>query len=88
VSKTYEQLHWRHKMSDYLRVKDHPNLARDTNSRAVVNTNLAAYEAAVKRSRAAQQQKDELRDAVRDINNLKCEMHEIKSLLLQLVDKK
>jgi len=75
-------------MSDYLRVKDHPNLARDTNSRAVVNTNLAAYEAAVKRSRAAQQQKDELRDAVRDINNLKCEMHEIKSLLLQLVDKK
>jgi len=49
---------------------------------------LAAYEAAVKRSRAAQQQKDELRDAVRDINNLKCEMHEIKSLLLQLVDKK
>ena len=75
-------------MSEFIKVKDHPNLARDTNSRAVVNTNLAAYEAAVKRSRAAQQQKDELRDAVRDINNLKCEMHEIKSLLLQLVDKK
>ena len=75
-------------MTDFVKVKDHPNLARDTNSRAVVNTNLAAYEAAVKRSRAAQQQKDELRDAVRDINNLKCEMHEIKSLLLQLVDKK
>lgn len=75
-------------MSEFLKVKDHPNLARDTGSRAIVNTNMAAYEAAVKRSRAAQQQKDELRDAVRDINNLKCEMHEIKSLLLQLVDKK
>ena len=74
-------------MTEYLKVKDHPNLARDTSSRAVVNTNIAAYEAAVKRSRAAQNQRDELRDAVRDINNLKCEMHEIKSLLLKLVDK-
>jgi hypothetical protein len=74
-------------MTEYIKVKDHPNLARDTNSRAIVNTNMAAYEAAVKRSRAVKQQKDELRDAVRDINNLKCEMHEIKSLLLKLVDK-
>ena len=32
--------------------------------------------------------KDELRDAVRDINSLKSEMHEIKSLLMQMMDKK
>lgn len=75
-------------MSEYVKVENHPDLARDMNSRAIVNTNMAAYEAAVARSRAAQKQKDELRDAVRDINNLKCEMHEIKTLLLQLVDKK
>ena len=74
-------------MAEYIKVKDHPNLLRDANSKAIVNTNFAAYEAAVKRSRAAQNQRDELRDAVRDINNLKCEMHEIKSLLLKLVDK-
>jgi len=75
-------------MSEYVKVENHPDLVRDTNSRAIVNTNMAAYEAAVNRSRAAQKQRDDLRDAVRDINNLKCEMHEIKSLLLQLVDKK
>ena len=74
-------------MSEFIKVKDHPNLLRESNSKAIVNTNFAAYEAAVKRSRAAQNQRDELRDAVRDINNLKCEMHEIKSLLLKLVDK-
>jgi hypothetical protein len=74
-------------MAEYIKVKDHPNLARDSDSRAIVNTNLAAYEAAVARSRAKQKQKDELRDAVRDINNLKCEMHEIKNLLLKLVEK-
>jgi hypothetical protein len=75
-------------MSELIQVKDHPDLARDTQSHAIVNTNMAAYQAAVERSRAAQKQRDELRDAVRDINNLKCEMHEIKNLLLQLVDKK
>jgi hypothetical protein len=75
-------------MTEYIQVKDHPDLVRETTSHAIVNTNMAAYKAAVERSRAVQKQKDELRDAVRDINNLKCEMHEIKNLLLQLVDKK
>ena len=75
-------------MAEYIQVKDHPDLVRDTQSHAVVNTNMAAYQAAVERSRNAQKQRDELRDAVRDINNLKCEMHEIKNLLLQIVDKK
>jgi hypothetical protein len=75
-------------MSEYVKVENHPDLVRDTNSRAIVNTNVAAYEAAIKRSRSVQKQKDELRDAVRDINSLKSEMHEIKSLLMQMMDKK
>mgnify|MGYP000729862386 FL=1 len=74
-------------MADYLKVQEHPDLARDTVSGAIVNTNMQAYEAAVNRSRNVKQQKDSMRDAVRDINNLKSEMHEIKSLLLKLVDK-
>ncbi len=74
-------------MADYLKVQEHPDLARDIVSGAIVNTNMQAYEAAVNRSRNVKQQKDSIRDAVRDINNLKCEMHEIKSLLLKLVDK-
>ena len=74
-------------MTEYLQVKDHPDLVRDTQSHAVVNTNMAAYRSAVERSRSAQKSKDELRDAVRDINNLKSEMHEIKNLLLQMMDK-
>ena len=74
-------------MSEYIKVENHPNLVRDTNSRAIINTDMTAYRAAVARARAANEQKDVLRDAVRDINNLKCEMHEIKSLLLKLVDK-
>lgn len=56
-------------------------------SGAIVNTNTQAYERAVKRSQQAQKQRDELREATREINNIKCEMHEIKSLLVQLVSK-
>ena len=74
-------------MADYLKVQEHPDLARDIVSGAIVNTNMQAYEAAVNRSRNVKQQKDSMRDAVRDINNLKSEMHEIKSLLLKLVDR-
>ena len=75
-------------MAEYITVQDHNNLGRDVNSNAIVNTDLSAYERAVSRSRAAQKNKDELRDAVRDINSLKSEMHEIKSLLMQMMDNK
>ena len=74
-------------MSEYLKVEGHDHLVRDMGSKAIVNTNRYAYIAAVERSRNAQKAKDELRDATREINTLKSEMHEIKSLLLQLVEK-
>ena len=74
-------------MTDYLKVEGHEHLVRDMGSTAIVNTSVTAYHAAIERKRNAQKQKDELRDATRQINILKSEMHEIKSLLLQLVDK-
>ena len=70
-----------------LQVEDHGDLVRDTGSLAVINTNRGAYDKARERADAAQRERDELRDATRQINNLKCEMHEIKSLLTQLVNK-
>ena len=72
---------------EYLKVEGHDNLVRDTHSNAIINTSRSAYEAAVLRSKTVQKQKDELRDATREINILKSEMHEIKTLLIKLVDK-
>ena len=63
------------------------NLQRDMNSPGIINTSLNAYEVAKKRANEAQMQRDQIRDTAREINTLKCEMHEIKSLLQQLVDK-
>ena len=71
----------------YLKVEGYSELVRDTNSSAIINTNKVAYQRAVARSKAASQQRDEIRHATREINNLKCEMHEIKNLLQQIVSK-
>ena len=72
---------------DYIKVEGYENLVRDTHSNAIINTSRSAYEAAVLRSKNVQKQRDELRDATRQINMLKSEMNEIKSLLIKLVDK-
>jgi hypothetical protein len=75
-------------MENYIKVEDNADLVRDKHSGAIVNTNTTAYDRAVARSKSAQKQRDDLRSATREINNIKCEMHEIKSLLQQLVGKK
>lgn len=71
----------------YLQVEDNTDLVRDTHSNAIVNKNRSAYEIAVKRAKEAQRQRDEIRDATREINNLKCEMHEIKNMLKELINR-
>ena len=87
LSKIYELLHWRHKMSDYIKVQGYNNLVRDTRSNAIVNKDKNAYSIAKRRAEEAQRQRDEIRGATREINNLKCEMHEIKDMLKTLLDK-
>jgi|TARA_R110000744_G_scaffold223563_1_gene342317 hypothetical protein len=74
-------------MENYIKVEDNADLVRDKHSGAIVNTNTTAYDRAVARSKSAQKQRDDLRSATREINNIKCEMHEIKTLLEQLVGK-
>ena len=74
-------------MAEFLKVEGHNDLVRDTNTHAIVNTNRTAYLAAIQRKKSFEMQKDGLRDATREINILKSEMHEIKSLLIKLVEK-
>ena len=71
----------------YLQVEGHENLVRDTQSNAIINKNKSAYHLAKQRAEAAQRQRDAIRTANREINNIKSEMHEIKSMLKTLLDK-
>ena len=72
----------------YLKVEGKSDLVRDINTNAIVNKNRSAYEIAKRRAAEAQKQRDEIRSATREINNIKCEMHEIKDMLKILLDKK
>ena len=74
-------------MGDYIKVQGHASLVRDTRTNAVINKDKNAYSIAKRRAEEAQRQRDEIRGATREINNLKCEMHEIKSMLKTLLDK-
>jgi hypothetical protein len=56
-------------------------------SSAIVNTNKNAYEIAKRRARDAQKERDNLRDVTREVNEIKCEMHDIKNMLTQLLEK-
>tara|TARA_R100001015_G_C4519345_1_gene88778 strand:- start:26 stop:256 length:231 start_codon:yes stop_codon:yes gene_type:complete len=71
----------------YLQVEGHDDLVRDTKSNAIINKNRSAYLIAKQRAEAAQRQRDAIRTANREINNIKSEMHEIKSMLKTLLDK-
>ena len=75
-------------MSEYIKVEGNSNLVRDAHSSAIINRNRNAYELAKKRAAEAQKQRDEIRSATREINTLKCEMHEIKDMLKILLDRK
>ena len=74
-------------MSDYIKVQGYNGLVRDTRSNAIVNKDKNAYTIAKRRAEEAQRQRDEIRGATREINNLKCEMHEIKDMLKTLLDR-
>ena len=74
-------------MVDYIEVEGNKDLAREVSSHAIINRNRGAYELAKKRAVDAQRQRDEIRDTTRDINTLKSEMHEIKNLLIGMIEK-
>ena len=73
-------------MSRYLKVEGHQSLVRDTNSGAIVNSRVSEYEVYMKRVRSREEQGDQIRNAVKEINNLKAELREIKGLIKELVN--
>jgi|TARA_B100002051_G_C16527896_1_gene531164 hypothetical protein len=70
-----------------VKVEENKDLERDMKSNAIVNTNKSAYELAKRRARDAQAERDKLRDVTREVNEIKCEMHDIKNMLTQLLEK-
>ena len=68
-----------------VKVEGYTSLVRDINSNGIVNTNVSEYQTYMKRIRMRNEQGDQIRSAVKEINNLKAELREIKGLIKELV---
>ena len=71
-------------MADSAKVEGHTNLVRDLKSQAIINTDSDAYARYMARKRVQKQRNDELREVIRDVNELKIEMRAIKEQLIEL----
>ena len=69
-----------------LQVKGHSHLVREVSSGGIVNTNVNEYQLYMKRIKSREQHGDQIRNAVKDINNLKTELREIKGLIKELLN--
>jgi hypothetical protein len=75
-------------MNQYVKVEGHNGLVRDMSTGAIINTNRTEYEEYMARKRMAEQREMEISKHSEDINILKNELQDIKSLILQLLQKK
>ena len=70
-----------------LKVEGFDSLIRDTSSNAVINSSTSEYKIYMSKYRAREQQSDKLRNACKEINNLKAELREIKTLIIEKLGK-
>ena len=73
-------------MSEKLKVQGHVNLVRDLKSQAIINTDSAAYARYMARKTKQKIKDDEVRQVIRDVNELKNEMREIKNLIIGMAN--
>ena len=70
-----------------IKVKGHTHLVRDLKSQAIINTDSDAYARYMARKVKQSKKDDEMRKVVREVNEIKTEMFEIKNLLKKVLDK-
>ena len=74
-------------MENYLKVKSEDSLVRDVNSNAIVNQNKDEFDKFLELSRRKYEEKRKFDDMRSDLDSLKQDMNEIKTLLKNIMDK-
>ena len=72
-------------MKKFLKVKAQDNLVRDMSSNAIVNNNKSEYENFLKASEQKYKEKKEFEKLKIDVNSMKNDLDEIKSMLKSIV---
>ena len=74
-------------MDKYLKVKSDVSLVRDMDSNAIINQNQSEYDKFVRVSQKKYEEKRKFNNMRDDLNSLKKDMDEIKTLLKNIMDK-
>jgi hypothetical protein len=74
-------------MNNYLIVETDRNLIRDLNSNAIVNKNKSEYDQFLKISEQKYKEKKEFQILKDEVNSIKNDLNEIKTLLTLIVNK-
>ena len=74
-------------MDKYLKVKSEDSLVRDVNSNAIVNQNKDEFDKFLELSQRKYEEKRKFDDMRSDLDSLKQDMDEIKTLLRNIMDK-
>ena len=74
-------------MENYLKVKSEDSLVRDVDSNAIVNQNKNEFDKFLELSQRKYQEKKKFDDMRSDLDSLKEDMNEIKTLLRNIMDK-
>ena len=72
-------------MATKIKVEGHTGLVRDLNTNAIVNTRTVEYKSYMSKYKAREKNNDMLRNTVKEINNLKNDLFEIKKLLKEVI---
>ena len=70
----------------YIKVKDNENLVRDSKSNCIINTNKSEYDEYLARRKLKQSEKNKVENLEKDMDTLKNELGEIKSLLKEILN--
>lgn len=70
-------------MTNYIKVKDHPGLVRDSNSKAILNTN----EDGLNKYREMRDKEMKTAQAIDEVQKLRSDVDEIKDMLKKLLEK-
>jgi hypothetical protein len=70
----------------YIKVKGHDHLIRDPETNSIINTNMSEYKEYISRRDSKIEENQKIQNLERDLDNIKCDLDEIKFLLRNLAN--
>jgi predicted transcriptional regulator len=71
---------------DYIKVKGHNHLIRDTKTNSIINTNVSEYNEYISRRDSKLKESQKIQNLESDVDNIKEDLNEIKFLLRRLIN--